>query len=444
MGAGPLEAALYDGPSHYQSPNPRAQFSDGKYRPFAKNRNSAKYSSRFSAVGELQLQDYELTWRPDIQALRAVAVLLVVIFHTHLTSAQGGFIGVDVFFVISGFVITGVLLQERARTQRTSLLDFYARRIRRIVPATTITMIIILLATYHWSTVFVGDRVAGDAKWVAAFLANIHFAIVDAANFGHPYLASPIKHYWSLSVEEQFYVVWPLLFMAIMTLAPRRFQRVGLVAGLLLIIVYSFLWSIKETNQNQIWAYVSTLTRAWELCVGALLAVVTPLLRRHAPRLGLLLSVIGCIILGMVTWVYEQGTTAMFWPGWRAAIPVVATGLIIVGGTLREREGFGRLINASFVQWLGAISFSLYLVHFPILLLAEQQNHHYFLSGLSNIGIVALSVVLASLSYTFVEQPFQRSRLLKEVRWLTFFTGAVLICLTYEVIYWLLGNSLGI
>jgi len=413
----------------------------GKDAHSRRSRFLRKFSPIFSEVGELQLQDYELTWRPDIQALRAVAVLLVVIFHTHLAGAQGGFIGVDVFFVISGFVITGVLLQERARTQHTSLLDFYARRIRRIVPATTITLIIILLATYHWSTPFAGNRVAGDAKWVAAFLGNIHFAIVDSANVGHPYLASTVKPYWSLSVEEQFYVVWPLVFMAIMTLAPRRFQRVALVAGLLLLIVYSFLWSIRETNQNQIWAYLSTFTRAWELCVGALLAVVVPLLRRNAPRLGLLLSVIGCIILGFVTWVYERGALAMFWPGWRAAIPVAATGLIIVGGTLREREGFGRLINASFVQWLGAISFSLYLVHFPILLLAEQQNHHFFLSGLSNIGIVALSVVLASLSYTFIEQPFQRWKLLKEMRWLTFFTGAVLICLTYEVIFWLLGNG---
>jgi peptidoglycan/LPS O-acetylase OafA/YrhL len=395
-------------------------------------------------MSELTLQDYEPKWRPDIQALRALAVLLVVFFHAHLPGVHGGFLGVDVFFVISGFVITGVLLHERVNSQGTSILDFYARRIRRILPAATATIILTVFATYHWLAFVTGDKVANDAKWVTAFLGNIHFAITGSSYFGASDPPSTLTQFWSLAVEEQFYVVWPLLFLGLTALLPKRFQRTSLLVGLLAILVSSGLWSILQTAHNPVWAFYSPLTRGWELGFGALLAVVTPLLRNKAPRLGLLLSFLGCVTIGLATWFYTSQTAAASWPGWRAAIPVAATGLVIAGGTLREGRGFGKLTNATWVQWFGAISFSLYLVHYPVIQIAEQRGGFVEIQPLlSNIGLVAIGIVLAAVSYYVVEQPFRKWKLLQEKRWATYAMGGILIGGTYGAIYWHLANNGG-
>ena len=174
-------------------------------------------------------------FRPDVEGLRAVAVLLVVLYHANLPGLSGGFVGVDVFFVISGFVITGLLLRERAATERTSLLSFYGRRVRRILPAATLVIVATVIATYAVLGVVFGNPTAVAARWTALFLANFHFAAIGTNYLSAHQPPSPLQNFWSLAVEEQFYLVYPAIFL-IVAAASRR-SSVSLRARLVAVLV---------------------------------------------------------------------------------------------------------------------------------------------------------------------------------------------------------------
>jgi peptidoglycan/LPS O-acetylase OafA/YrhL len=385
---------------------------------------------------DLNEKDYRAEFRPDIQALRALAVALVVLYHADIPGIHGGFFGVDVFFVVSGFVITGVLLRERASRGTTSIPGFYARRIRRILPAATVVLIATVFATYHWLSFITGATNADDAKYVAVFIGNFHFASIGTQYFTAHQPPSTLQQYWSLAVEEQFYLVWPVLFLVI-TLPWKVLSPITrLIFVLSLVIAISLAWCVIETNQNEIWAFFSPLTRAWELALGALLAVLGPHLRGRSPRLGALLAAIGLLAILLCTWFYSSST---LWPGSAVIVPVVATGLIIAGGSLRGPDRFGRIVNFAPLQWLGNISYSLYLVHWPVIVIAMQ----YSINPLplhSEIELVALSVALAAVLYYAIENPIRRSRWLAERRALTFLFGAALIGLSFAAIYWHLSH----
>lgn len=292
---------------------------------------------------ELDPSDYGAEFRPDVQALRALAVLLVVLYHANIPGVHGGFFGVDVFFVISGFVITNVLLRERSSRGTTSIPGFYARRVRRILPAATVVLIATVFATYHWLSYISGAANANDAKYVAAFVGNFRFASLGTQYFTATQPPSTLQQFWSLAVEEQFYLVWPLLFLTI-TLRWRKFSPVPrLVVALTLVIGASLAWSIVETQRNEVWAFFSPLTRAWELGLGAMLAVVGPHLRGRAPRSGLILGAIGLVGILFCTWFYSSTTP---WPGSAVIAPVLATGAIIAGGSLRGPDKFGRFATS--------------------------------------------------------------------------------------------------
>ena len=383
-------------------------------------------------TAHLNFAEYTPKFRPDVQALRALAVVLVVLFHAHVPGIHGGFLGVDVFFVISGFVITGVLLQERASKQHTSITGFYARRIRRILPLATVVLIGTIFAVYHWLSFVSGAQNANDAKWVAAFLANFHFASQGTQYFTSQLPPSAFQQYWSLAVEEQFYLVWPLTFLGLVALFPKIGYRAKLMTALTVVIIASVTWSIIETGHSESWAFFSPLTRAWELALGALLAVATPMLRDRAPRFGLGLCLAGLVGILLSTWFYSSSTS---WPGSAVIVPVLATGAIIAGGTLRESSDPGRIVGSLPIQWTGNISYSLYLVHWPILIIASE----YALKPLplrSEIELVVLSFAVAGLTFYLIEKPFRRAKLLVERRSLTFGLGVVLTALSYATIYW--------
>jgi peptidoglycan/LPS O-acetylase OafA/YrhL len=385
---------------------------------------------------DLNEKDYRAEFRPDIQALRALAVALVVLYHADIPGIHGGFFGVDVFFVVSGFVITGVLLRERASRGTTSIPGFYARRIRRILPAATVVLIATVFATYHWLSFITGGTNADDAKYVAVFIGNFHFASIGTQYFTAHQPPSTLQQYWSLAVEEQFYLVWPVLFLVI-TLPWKVLSPITrLIFVLSVIIAISLAWCVIETNQNEIWAFFSPLTRAWELALGALLAVLGPHLRGRSPRLGALLAAVGLVAILLCTWFYNSST---LWPGSAVIVPVVATGLIIAGGSLRGPESFGRVVNFAPLQWLGNISYSLYLVHWPVIVIAMQ----YSITPLplhTEIELVAISVALSAVLYYAIENPIRRSRWLAERRALTFLFGAALIGLSFAAIYWHLSH----
>ena len=214
-------------------------------------------------------------FRPDVEGLRAVAIVLVVLYHAGVPRLTGGFVGVDVFFVLSGFVITGLLLREHAASGKNRLLAFYGRRSRRILPAATLVIILTVLASYHWLGFLTGNDTARVARTASLFYANFHFISTGTDYLASQAPPSALQNYWSLSVEEQFYVVYPTLFI-IAALAWKRVSiRPKLSVLLVVAIAVSFAWSIHQTSANGVAAYFSPFTRAWELALGALVAVAS-------------------------------------------------------------------------------------------------------------------------------------------------------------------------
>jgi len=382
-----------------------------------------------------QLKQHSNPFRTDIQAMRALAVLLVVAYHAHLPGAHAGFLGVDVFFVISGFVITNALLKERNATDGTSLLNFYGRRIRRILPAATVVIILTIFATYHWLSFIAGGGAADDAKWVASFAGNFHFAAVGTNYFTASNPPSTLQQFWSLAVEEQFYFVWPLVFLVACAVAKHR-REVVLSSLLVVIGAVSLWWSIHQTTLSPTVAFFSPFTRAWELALGALLAVLAPRMRDWPVRLGSALRLVGFAAIMLSAWFLSTTTS---WPGVHSVIPVVAAGLMVAGGSIAPTRRFDIVSRSMPVQWVGLISYSLYLVHWPILTLASE----YSLTPLARhaeVELVLLSIVVAAVSYYLVERPTRSLRFLVQHRWATYLMGASLIGATYGAIFWHLHN----
>jgi peptidoglycan/LPS O-acetylase OafA/YrhL len=389
-----------------------------------------------SRTSELNSDDYRAEFRPDIQAVRALAVALVVLYHANIPGVHGGFLGVDVFFVVSGFVITNVLLRERATKKTTSIPGFYARRIRRILPAATVVLIATVFATYHWLSYITGSANANDAKYVAAFVGNFRFAALGTQYFTASQPPSTLQQFWSLAVEEQFYLVWPVLFL-VLTLPWRALSPIARLASALTVIIgASLAWCIVETSQNETWAFFSPLTRAWELALGALVAVAGPLLRGRAPRFGFVMASVGALVVLLCTWFY---TSATLWPGSAVIIPVAATGAIIAGGSLRGADRFGRMVKFPPLQWMGNISYALYLVHWPVIAIATQ----YSIMPLplrAEFELVAIALALSALLYYSIENPIRKSQWLAKRRVATFALGTVLIGLSFATIFWHLSH----
>jgi peptidoglycan/LPS O-acetylase OafA/YrhL len=343
-------------------------------------------------------------WRPDVEGLRAVAILLVVFTHYGLPGLEGGFIGVDVFFVISGFVITGLLLRERQSSGGTSLFDFYARRCRRILPMATLVIFAAVFATWVLINGHAANGAAIDGRWAAVFLMNHRLASPNAN------LLSPLATYWSLAVEEQFYIVFPLLFLGACAVGHRRSQRARVSAMVAAVFVASLTWSIANVNATQLTGYLSTFCRAWELAAGALVALATPWLKRvpgSVAGLGTWLG-LAAIVIGAFTLQVET----IHFPGWIALVPVLGAAMVIAGGVATPRQGAERLLGTGPFRWFGQRSYSLYLWHWPVIIVAaEVVGHNQTNFWLLKIPLGFLAVALSMLTYRFVENPIRHSRL---------------------------------
>jgi peptidoglycan/LPS O-acetylase OafA/YrhL len=369
-------------------------------------------------------------FRPDVQGLRAVAVLLVVLFHAGVPGFGGGFVGVDVFFVISGFVITGVLLRERQATGSTSILGFYARRARRIIPAATVVVIVGVLATYHFLGSVAGSQTAADGRWAAVFLANFHFAANGTNYLASLRLPSPLQNYWSLAVEEQFYLVYPTLFVVVAWPSVRLSSRARLGALLSVVVAASFLFSIVETSANASAAYFSPFTRAWELALGALVALCTRRLGRVPPQIGAAMSWVG---LGAIALAGFAFSATMAYPGAAAALPVLGAVFVIAGGAAAPTRGVESVLRVRPLQWLGLISYSLYLWHWPVLTIAAERRGVTHLPVLDNLAWIMFALVLATITYLLVENPFRHLNFLVTRHWASVAMGGSLIVSTVVV-----------
>jgi peptidoglycan/LPS O-acetylase OafA/YrhL len=346
-------------------------------------------------------------FRPDIQGLRALAVSLVVLAHAGVAELPGGFVGVDVFFVLSGFLITGLLVREADENGRIDIGDFYAKRARRILPAAAVTLIATGLATHFLLNFVRAKDVFGDILWSGLFAANVRFAQSETDYFARDEPPSPVQHFWSLAVEEQFYVAWPLMIAAVVgaTAARRReVPRRALTQVLLLIIALSLAWSVHATATSATTAYFSTFTRAWQLALGALLAVTASRVAAQPRAARSVASLIGLTAVIVAALVYDEGTA---YPGVAAALPTLGAAMLLVGG-MGSPTFVSTVLSARPLRFLGDISYSLYLWHWPVLIIAAEYRGD--LSGLARAGLVVGSVLLATLTYYAIENPIRRSR----------------------------------
>ena len=337
-----------------------------------------------------------------------MAVLLVVFYHAGVPEVTGGFVGVDVFFVISGFVITGLLLRERRASGRTSILDFYARRVRRILPAATLVIVVTVAASYVALGFVSGNLVADDGRWAAVFLSNFHFEAVGTNYFTAKLPPSPLQNFWSLSVEEQFYVVYPTLFLVMARLKGRLSHQAKMVIVLVVVIVASYWLSIVQTAAQPTSAYFSPFTRAWELALGALVAVGTPWLRRMPASIAAALTWSGLAAIVVSAFTFTAQTS---YPGSLVAIPVLGAALVIAGGVVAPRVGAEQLLGLGPFQWFGKRSYSLYLWHWPILVIAAERAGTSSLPFRDNLWLVLLAIVISMASYRVVENPIRHWKL---------------------------------
>lgn len=368
------------------------------------------------------------SFRPDIQGLRAVAVILVILVHASVPGLEGGYVGVDIFFVISGFVITGLLLRQPSRSIRQNLGYFYARRIRRIVPAATLTLVATVIAAYLLLGVNFESQLLGDVRWAAMFAANFRL-INTGSNYFVPGVApSLVTHYWSLAVEEQFYLFYPLVVSSFTWLLPRRYRARALGSFLVAAIVASAWWSFHLTPINSVSAYYSPFTRFWELALGGLVAVIPAAWARRSPRVNSVVAILAVVVLGTAVWRLNANSA---FPGVLAWWPCGASALLLWTGQASVKGAPASWLSWRPLRYVGDISYSLYLWHYPWLMLPLQRVHPIS-SPMARVVEVAGAAACAVLSYHFVENPIRHSRRLNRDGWATALLLLICIALSWN------------
>jgi peptidoglycan/LPS O-acetylase OafA/YrhL len=347
-------------------------------------------------------------YRSEIQALRAVAVVAVVLYHLWPNRIPAGFVGVDVFFVISGFLITQHLFRELSETGTIRLARFYARRARRLLPASLVTLLATLVAGLAIVPHVAWDELARQVIASALYVQNWTLAS-DAVD----YLAaesSPtaVQHFWSLAIEEQYYLIWPILLVVVAALlgsTRRRRLRGLLLAALGTLGALSFGTSLVWSALSPQSAYFATPTRIWEFAAGGLLAIAGA--KALGPAAAAVASWAGLALIVGSSFLIPQGTP---FPGWVAVFPVAGTVLVILGGSGRPPAGPGRLYDLRPVRFLGDISYGVYLWHWPLVVLLPQVIGP--LTAPQKVLVLALSILLGYLSKILIEDPVRNSRLL--------------------------------
>jgi peptidoglycan/LPS O-acetylase OafA/YrhL len=361
-----------------------------------------------------------LEHRGDIQGLRAVAVLLVVLHHADVPVLRGGYVGVDVFFVLSGFLITGILLSAARQQGRISLVDFYVRRARRILPAAGLTLLATSIAAYYLLNVVRARAAVSDSIWATLFAANVHFGRQESDYFAQDQPPSPVQHFWTLAVEEQFYLAWPavvslVLFGVAFGLRRRRRRRVigrsamrRLLVVTVLVAITSLAWSIHSTAVEPAGAYFSTFTRAWELALGATFAIVAAGVTRLPTWVRVGMGWLGLASVVCAAVAYSPATP---FPGYAALLPTVGTALVIAAGIPAQppRLGVGRALSIVPLRYVGDRSYTFYLWHWPVLIIAVQYVGHD-LSVSAKLVLALGAFLLSMLTYALLENPVRHMR----------------------------------
>jgi len=352
----------------------------------------------------------------QIQGLRALAALLVTIFHAKLL--PGGFIGVDIFYVISGYLITGLIIREIENTGKLDLQSFYQRRIKRLLPTSVFVLFVTAIVGMFVLPAITRDALGRDLFAAATYISNYLFAWWENDYQNLDATPSPFIHYWSLAVEEQFYVVWPIFILLL-----SRYGKRAVFRGIAAVTFLSLLLSIYQTQTSPIWAFYSLPTRAWELGFGALLLFVPDTFwkNRFIPWFG----VIG-IALASIR--FDEKTA---FPGINALLPVVSTAVLIGSISIWPRA-FNDLSNNRISQWLGSISYPLYLWHWPALVLPSSALGRP-LRIRERIFCIILTIILAHFTSKYIEQPIRHKKIAGK-RIYQFFAATTVISLVAGVI----------
>ncbi|CAN5733801.1 SGNH hydrolase domain-containing protein [soil metagenome] len=363
---------------------------------------------------EARLKPPKEGFRPDVEGLRAVAVGAVLLYHAGMPFAPGGYVGVDVFFVISGYLITGLLLRELEKTGTVSLARFYSRRAKRLLPLTVVVLAFVVAVSWPLFDPVRMDEVSLGVVASGLYVMNWLLAARAADYFAAGLQASPVQHFWTLAVEEQFYLVWPALLLAVAWWNRRSGLglRPVLAATFAAVAISSLAYSVYSTELQAGAAYFSTLTRGWELALGGMLALVPVSRLGRQPRwvaFALAWAGIGAIVFA--TFRFNDDT---LFPGYAALVPTLGTAAIIAAGFVSTAgfAGPARVLTLGPVRHVGRISYSWYLWHWPPLVFAVTLWGT--LSPLEGLGVLAASYVPAVLSNRLIEKPFLHSETLTQ------------------------------
>ncbi|WP_430623731.1 acyltransferase family protein [Mycolicibacterium sphagni] len=372
----------------------------------------------------------QTTFRPDIEGLRAVAVVAVVLFHAAMPGVTGGYVGVDVFFVISGFLITGLLWREVDSTGSVRLRAFYGARARRLLPASAAVGVITMIASFLLLPPLRVPSVLHDGIASALYVSNYRFLQQGVDYFTAHSFPSPFLHYWSLGVEEQFYLVWAPMFLGtawLMGRVRRRKKAESIVSQqpflvvLTLVAVGSFALSLVTTYLAPVTAFYPLPTRAWQLALGGLVALTAGYWRRLPRHVA---SVIGWAGLGMIVLACIWFDPTTLFPGTAALLPTVGAILVIAAGCATPSLGCGHFLGWSPMQAIGRISYSWYLWHWPVLVLAPELSGHRL--GLpARLAAALLSAGLAWLTLRCLENPLRFSPTIRNSPWRSLALGGV-------------------
>ncbi len=365
-------------------------------------------------------------FRPDVEGLRGVAILVVVAFHCGVPGFGGGFIGVDVFFVLSGYLITGLLIAELEKTSRLSLLNFYARRVRRLLPAsalvTVVTLVICAVLLAPNELAFAGRA----ARASALYMSNMFFASNASDYFAPNVETNPMLHTWTLAVEEQFYLLWPLLIMLGLQICR---SRKALAALLSAVVLLSFSASVWFTARGGVFAFYGLPTRAWEFGIGGLAVILpTGILKSAKTWAG-----IGILGILSILWSAHSILNPVDFPGWIALIPVLGTTAALIAGAEQPGRGLNRALGLRPLQILGSLSYSWYLWHWPFLVFAQTLVQSR--SVWCRLVAAGLSLVVAAAAHRFVENPIRFNTNLVKRPKRSLYLGVVLTLSTLSIAF---------
>lgn len=356
-----------------------------------------------------------LRFRGDIEGLRAIAILLVVAYHAEIPRFQGGYVGVDVFFVISGYLITWLLINEVERKGHIDWLSFYARRAKRLLPALAVLLVVVsgIIALVY--APFEQIELARTALFTATYRSNLYFSQISLDYLNTSLNSNPLLHTWSLSVEEQFYFVWPVfVIVAIRSSWAKRsataaLSRTRLLIWLAVVSILSFIYAVHLTATHQPAAFFLSPPRAWEFSIGAIALLIPTQLKKSTSNL---LGLLGLASLLVAVFYFDANTP---FPGWSALLPAIATVAILKASEQEAPQSLplvSRMLAIRPLQYIGKLSYGWYLWHWPVLIVASML---YAPLGLwARIGLVLGSLIPAIASYYAIENPIRRSKKLSK------------------------------